>query len=172
MWKVIIAAMLAAAASPAQHAHYRHDGKYALADRRVTPGVADPLAVADLSRARHIVAGIELNICAADFRTKPIRDTIRDFARLKKQACAEYGVSKCDKSVEGDHLVSLELGGCPDCLANIVPQPMDQARVKDDRVERVLPKLVCAGKLSLGQAQRCIAGDWVKCEKQLSASSF
>lgn len=144
-------------------ATYGVDAGMALPDPAVTPGAVDPDAVADLSGKRHIVDGVERNLCANDFRTGPIRARIRNFAKLKREACAEYGITKCDASVEGDHLKSIEVGGCPDCLANIWPQPMDQARVKDHQVEDLLPKLVCAGKISLREAQNCMAVDWVKC---------
>jgi len=151
----------------AKVARYAQSGIYALPDRAATPGVVDPRAVADLSGARHISGGVERNICAADFRSTAIRKTIRNFAGLKRKACAEYGLAKCDGSVEGDHLISLEIGGCPDCLANLWPQPMDEARVKDHQVEDVLPKLICAGKISLRGAQECIARDWVACGERL-----
>lgn len=147
-------------------ASYRHDGAYVLPDAKVTPGAVDPRAIADLTGERHIVGGIERNICADDFRTKPIRATIRDFPKLKKEACAEYASPKCDRAVEGDHLISLELGGCPDCLANQWPQPMAQAKIKDHYVEDVLPNLVCAGKMTLKEAQGCIADDWVACGRR------
>jgi hypothetical protein len=149
-------------------AAYGHSGGMSLPDRRVTPGAVDPNAVADLSGKPHMVAGVERNICAHDFRTGPIRGAIRNFAGLKKRACAEYGVRKCDASVEGDHLISIEVGGCPDCLTNIWPQPMAEARIKDHQVEDVLPKLVCAGKMTLAEAQKCIAGDWVACAAKLA----
>lgn len=148
-------------------ARYRTNGGKALPDARVTPGAVNPHAVADTSGKPHLVAGVEMNICARDFRTGPIREQIHNFGGVKKKACAEYGVAKCDKSVEGDHLISLEIGGCPDCVANIWPQPMDEARVKDHQVEDVLPKLVCAGKISLRDAQQCIAKDWVACAQRI-----
>ncbi len=168
IWLVVALALVCAAAA-GQQAKYRHDGSYALPDAVVTPGAVDPLAVADVSRGRHIVGGIERNICAPDFRTRPIRARIHNFAGLKRQACAEYGVARCDKSVEGDHVISLELGGCADCLGNLFPQPMAQARVKDHRVEDVLPKLVCAGRISLRGAQKCIATDWAACMEKIEA---
>jgi hypothetical protein len=148
-------------------ASYGTNAGNALPDAKVTPGAVDPRAMADISGKPHIIDGVERNVCAADFRTKPIRATIRDFAGIKKKACREYGVAQCDKSVEGDHLVSLEIGGCPDCLTNIWPQPMDQARVKDHQVEDVLPKLVCAGRMSLTDAQACVAKDWVACAARI-----
>ncbi len=152
----------------AAQARYASDAGLALPDKKLTPGAVDPLAVADLSGKRHLVRGIERNVCAKDFRTGPIRAGIRNFAGLKKKACAEYSVAQCDKSVEGDHLISLEIGGCPDCLANLWPQPMEQARIKDRQVEDKLPRLVCAGKLTLSEAQKCIAGDWVTCGKKVT----
>ena len=148
-------------------ATYRLEGGMALPDRDVTPGAVDPAAVADLSGAPHLVNGIERNVCAKDFRTAPIRARIRNFAKLKRQACQEYAITKCNASVEGDHLISLEIGGCPDCLTNLWPQPMDEARVKDHQVEDVLPGLVCQGKMKLADAQQCIATDWIACEEQI-----
>lgn len=154
---------------PAQtvRAGYRHHGSYQLPDPKATPGATDRRAVADRSGTPHRVNGIEWNICAKDFRTKPIRALAGNFPQLKRQACAEYGVSPCDRSVEGDHLVSLEIGGCPSCIANIWPEKMSEARVKDHQVEDQLPKLVCAGAMTLKQAQSCIRRDWVKCESTI-----
>lgn len=166
---LILACLLPAVSVHAQAAHYRHDGANALPDAKVTPGAVDPAAVADPFGKQRIVAGIERNICAKDFRATAVRATIRNFAGLKKKACAEYGVAKCDASVEGDHLISIEIGGCPDCLQNLWPQPMDQARVKDHQVEDQLPKLICSGRISLTAAQKCIATDWVKCAAKIQA---
>jgi hypothetical protein len=124
------------AALPEPLAAYRlHDG-LALPDPVITPGAVNPDAVADLTGKSHKVHGLEMNLCAKDFRATAVRKTIKNFAGLKKRACAEYGLDKCDASVEGDHLISIEIGGCPDCLTNIWPQPMDEARKKDDPARR------------------------------------
>lgn len=166
---LLLAAALLFGAGPQPSAHYGHGlNGYALPDVAATPGVADPHAVADTSGAPHMVAGVERNVCAKDFRTGPIRKGIRNFAGLKKKACAEYGVARCDKSVEGDHLISIEIGGCSDCLTNLWPQPMAEARIKDHQVEDVLPKMVCAGKMSLADAQQCIAKDWTACAVRIA----
>lgn len=168
--KAIAAIALAAVCLPiigqAPAAHLRHSGKWALPDRHATPGAVNPAVIADVTKAQKRVDGIEVNLCAPDFSASRIRATIRNFAGLKRKACAEYGVKRCDKSVEGDHLISIELGGCPDCLANLWPQPMGEAKIKDHHVEDVLPKLICAGRLSLKTAQRCIAKDWAACGKK------
>jgi hypothetical protein len=133
-------------------------------DASVTPGVADPDAVADLSKSPHMVNGVERNICASDFRTEPIRSTIVNFGKLKKESCAEYAVTACDAHVEGDHLISLENGGCKDCLKNLWPQPVDVPGVigyhTKDIVENRTHGLICAGKVTLEQGQRGMANDW------------
>lgn len=144
-------------------ATYGVSGGMAIPDREVTPGKVDPDVEADPSGKSWVVDGVEKNICAPHFSATAIRKRIADFPRLKREACAEYGVKKCDKHVEGDHLISIELGGCPDCIQNIWPQPMADARIKDHQVEDALPKLICAGRISLEDAQKCIATDWVKC---------
>jgi hypothetical protein len=166
--RLLLFLLLAVAFGHSQTAHYAHHGATKLPDPKVTPGAVNPHAVADLSGKSHMVGGIEQNVCAKDFRTGPIRATIHNFAGIKKKSCAEYGVESCDGSVEGDHFISIEIGGCPDCLANIWPQPMDQAKVKDHQVEDVLPKLVCAGKITLKDAQKCIADDWVACGQRIA----
>jgi hypothetical protein len=142
------------------------DGK-ALPDPDVTPGAINPDVEADLSKKSRVVNGLEMNICAPHFSATAIRKTIKNFPGLKKKACSEYGITKCDKSVEGDHLISIELGGCPDCLTNLWPQPMDEARIKDYQVEDVLPRLICAGKITLADARKCIAKDWVACAERV-----
>jgi hypothetical protein len=135
-----------------------------LPDAKVTPGVPDPVAVADLSKSPHMVDGVERNLCAEDFRTEPIRKSIDDFEKLKAQVCTEYNVASCDASVEGDHLISLENGGCKDCLHNLWPQPVDAPGVvgyhTKDIVENRTHDLICAGKITLEQGQRGLAGDW------------
>lgn len=161
--------LLAVAFGHGQSAHY---GSHkistkevaSLPDHKVTPGVADPDAVADVSRKPHMVKGVERNICADDFRTAPIRSTIVNFAGIKKKSCVEYGVAKCDGFYEGDHLISLENGGCKDCLANIWPEPVDAPGVvgfhTKDVVENRTHKLICSGKITLKQGQQGLAVDW------------
>jgi len=162
---IFIAVFLAVLTSPV--AKYRYNGTMALPDLTTTPGAVDQEIVADTSGTQHIIDGIEKNICAKDFRAKAIRATIKNFAGLKKKACVEYGIDKCDASVEGDHLISIELGGCKNCLTNIWPQPMDQAKIKDHKIEDVLPDLVCSGKITLPEAQSCVSQDWVACQTKI-----
>lgn len=58
---------------------------------------------------------------------------------------------------EYDHLVPVELGGAND-RANLWPQP--GAHNAKDPVENRLKAEVCAGKISLADAQRKIASNW------------
>lgn len=117
-------------------------------DPTLTPGVARP--------------GItEKQLCPhAD--TKAVRN-VTDQER--KQVFAEYHVAYPPKrgQYEVDHLISLELGGSND-VKNLWPQsyltkPWN-AHVKD-KLEDKLHSLVCAGKMTLSEAQHGIAHDWI-----------
>ena len=164
--KTLIALLIIAGAATV-HAQYRHDGSYALPNARLTPGAANPALIADPSGKPHMVDGHEANLCAKDFRTGPWRKVSES---EKKKACAEYGLTKCPdaKTIELDHLVSLEIGGS-DALANLWPEPQPQARLKDHALEDRLPKLVCSGRISIKAAQSCISGDWAACMAKVKA---
>ena len=81
----------------------------------------------------------------------------------KTGACVDGSPSCC----EVDHLIPLELGGSND-IKNLWPQP-DNPRPGDgekDQLENDLHARVCKGELSLADAQRCIASNWVDCWKK------
>jgi hypothetical protein len=62
-----------------------------------------------------------------------------------------------------DHLISLELGGAPQDVASLWPEPCTgntNAHMKD-AVETHLKCEVCSGAVSLAEAQRMIATDWL-----------
>src|SRR5438309_91372 len=63
---------------------------------------------------------------------------------------------------ELDHLISLELGGSPDDVANLWPEPWtgDANAHQKDAVETHLKTEVCRGAVALADAQRIIATDW------------
>jgi hypothetical protein len=80
----------------------------------------------------------------------------------KRAVYRRYHVTPRRGAYEIDHLVSLELGGAND-LANLWPQPYfgtPNAHQKD-ALENKLHALVCHGQLSLAEAQRAIATDWI-----------
>ena len=79
----------------------------------------------------------------------------------KHAVYAEYGIRPSPAArYEIDHLVPLELGGS-NGPRNLWPQPMVEAREKD-RLENRLHDLVCSGQMSLPEAQRTIASDWIE----------
>jgi hypothetical protein len=85
---------------------------------------------------------------------------------VKRAVYLEYGMRvPLTGADEIDHLIPLEIGGS-NSSKNLWPQPLGtqpwNAKVKDG-LESELHREVCAGKLSLAQAQREIASDWIQC---------
>jgi hypothetical protein len=94
---------------------------------------------------------------------------------MRAQVYAEYDRTEGPNCCEVDHLVPLELGGSND-MKNLWPQPYSCAYRQScpvydprpgagekDQLENELHRLVCHGKMTLADAQRCIASDWVAC---------
>ncbi len=125
-----------------------------LPDPYRTPGWTNPNVTPD---------NIKRTICRSGW-TKTIRPPVRYTNQLKRQQIIEYGFK--DKKLahyEEDHLISLQLGGHPTDPRNLWPEAYAGkcgARVKDV-LETRLKRLVCAGELSLLDAQRLIAHNWV-----------
>lgn len=80
----------------------------------------------------------------------------------KNQVYLEYGItSRQTGEYEVDHLIALELGGSND-ISNLWPeaaQPVPGFHEKD-KVENYLHAEVCAGRISLQEAQFKIANSW------------
>lgn len=150
-----------------QHCFYSHEKGNLLPDPGCTPGAINPEIVADPSGDHRLVNGVEVNICAKGFNTKPFRKTTES---MKRKVCAEYGSKDCPDPKKGeiDHLVPLELGG-EDAVTNLWWQPAPEYHVKDWQVEDKLKPLVCHRKMTLKQAQDCIRTDWVTCAKRIAA---
>lgn len=87
----------------------------------------------------------------------------------KNQVYAEYGIaSHTPGQYEVDHLVSLELGGSND-ISNLWPElasPKPGFHEKD-KVENYMHDQVCAGKITLQQAQIQIATNWLAIYDQI-----
>lgn len=106
-------------------------------------------------------ANIKTTICVPGF-TKTIRPTASYTNKLKLKQMKDLGLAGTPHDYEEDHLISLELGGSPDSPNNLWPQPWvgdKNARMKD-QIENKLHKMVCAGEISLKEAQSDIANDW------------
>jgi hypothetical protein len=126
-----------------------------LPDRFRTPGATNP----DVTQQN-----IKQTVCKANW-TKTIRPPTSYTNNLKRQQIVEYGYTdKKPASYEEDHLVSLQLGGHPTDTRNLWPEAYAGrcgARVKDV-IETKLKRLVCAGQITLQEAQEAIAFNWIE----------
>lgn len=132
-------------------AHYGHHGQAVLQDAAATPGATDP----QLTRAK---------LCDPAFHTGTARNVTQS---QKVRVCRAYGITKaCPGPLyEIDHLISIELGGANDD-ANLWPEPVDGVgqigfHIKDV-VENRAHRAVCAGTLTLAEAQQAIRTDWYR----------
>jgi len=125
----------------------------------LTPGVTNPDVTQD---------NINNTICLSGW-TKIIRPATKYTNDLKQGQIKEYHYKdKRPASYEEDHLISLLLSGHPTDPNNLWPEPYNTrcgARTKDV-LETRIKKMVCTNKISLADAQKAIATDWIKaCQK-------
>jgi hypothetical protein len=124
-----------------------------------TPGAVNPDITQDNLRE---------TICNPRWSTRSIRPPVAYTNRLKFEQIREYGYADTDmRDYEEDHLIPLALGGSPTDPGNLWPEPYQTsipdggARFKD-KVEDYLRVEVCAGDLTLEQAQSAIVRDWYR----------
>lgn len=127
-----------------------------LPDPALTPGATNSAVT------QENIAG---TVCQPGW-TRTVRPPAEVTYELKRQLIRAYGYA--DRRLghyELDHLVPLELGGAPADPRNLWPEPRDSAdgwtADRKDELEFALNRLVCAGRLSLGDAQQAIATDWI-----------
>ena len=152
------------------------------------PTLSEPSSVADSSQARVGPEDIYPNslrtpgstnsditqsnigetICNPRWSTKSIRPPSTYTSHLKVEQIREFGYADTSpKDYEEDHLIPLELGGDPTDPKNIWPEPFESsipdggAQFKD-KVENHLHAQVCAGNLTLEEAQKEISTDWYR----------
>lgn len=107
----------------------------------LTPGLVRPLSRVD--------------ICATQWG----RDRRHVTARMRRQVGRWYGIQPEQwDCCELDHLIPRSMGGADD-VRNLWFQPWPEARLKD-RLEVKMDKLVCAGTVSLRDAQEMFRTDW------------
>lgn len=112
-----------------------------------------------------LTPGDTLPVTAQDVCTPGYSKKVRNVpSGVKRQAYAQYGIEqRATGEFEVDHLISLELGGS-NSIRNLWPQSFMthpwNAHVKD-AIENELHRQVCAGTMSLHDAQRAIATDWI-----------
>lgn len=121
----------------------------ALPDARCTPGVVNPAVTQ---------ANIHQTICVPGY-TSAVRPPVSYTEALKKQQMKQYGFTDDIRNHEEDHLIPLELGGSPTDPKNLWPEPGATPNAKD-YVENTLRARVCAGRISLAEAQHKIATNW------------
>jgi hypothetical protein len=136
-----------AAASITHMVHLSSSDKIAMPDQIMTPG--------------DVIKGVTAEqICVSGYAHK-VRNVPES---TKRQVYKNYKItSHKPGEYEVDHLISLELGGSND-IKNLWPQPYNglwNAHMKD-KLENKLHELVCAGTLSLEDAQHDISTDWVE----------
>jgi uncharacterized protein YraI len=84
-----------------------------------TPGKADPTVTQ---------ANIAKNICNKNWTTDSVRPATSVTNKIKRETMATYGFTDAANHYELDHLLSLQNGGCPDCVENLWPQAYGDSR--------------------------------------------
>lgn len=135
----------------------------ALPNPQMTPGVVDP---------RVSQANLDQTICRRGGYTKSVRPPESYTEKLKREQIRQYGYAdRRMRDYEEDHLISLELGGSPSDPRNLWPEPHHVAggwgSYAKDKLENRLHRMVCHRQISLADAQRAVAGNWVASYKQL-----
>jgi hypothetical protein len=117
-----------------------------------TPGLLNPAVTQNT---------ISRTICVSGW-TKTVRPPVSYTNPLKLQLMKAYGESGSPSNYELDHFVPLELGGHPSDPKNLWPEPHAPApnSPQKDKLENYLKAQVCAGTMTLADAQRAISTDW------------
>ena len=79
----------------------------------VTPGKEDASVSQD---------NIAENICKKGWSTTSVRPPVSVTNKIKQQTMQTYGFADASNHYELDHLISLQNGGCPDCVENLWPE--------------------------------------------------
>lgn len=105
------------------------------------------------------------NVTAQDICTPGYSKKARNVStKTKNQVYEEYGITKHEKGeYEVDHFISLELGGSND-IANLFPEAAEPRPGfhEKDKIENYLHAEVCAGRMTLAEAQKNVSWEWVK----------
>jgi hypothetical protein len=141
---------------PPGSCHALGSGLYERPDQGCTPGAANPAVTQ---------ATIGSTICSRGW-TSTVRPPEPVTEPEKRASMRSYGLMVSTSRLEYDHLVPLELGGAVNDPRNLWPEP-DYAGSPGfylnpkDHLENALKRLVCDGAMTLAQAQRAIASNWV-----------
>lgn len=125
----------------------------ALPDTNCTPGA--------------ILNSTKEQICKSGY-SKSVRNVSEG---LKKRVYEEYGItSHAAGEYEVDHFISLALGGSND-IANLWPEAANPKPGfhEKDKVENFLHGEMCAGKITLAQAQEYVSWKWLEAQQYARA---
>lgn len=127
-----------------------------LPDPKCTPGALNPDVRQDTIRQ---------TICKPGW-TSTIRPPASYTDKLKIQQIKQYGYSDTNpRDYEEDHDLPLEAGGNPTDPRNLWPEPHYGAPGKTsfdkDRVENRVKEAICAGQVTLADAQHAMLTNWV-----------
>ena len=125
-----------------------------LPDPSCTPGATDP---------RVNQSDIMTTICVPGY-TATVRPSTSYTNPLKNESIRDYGYYDTNMSdYEEDHLIPLEIGGSPTSVSNLWAEPHygNYTSYDKDGFENYLHAMVCDGSMSLVQAQKEIATNWV-----------
>ncbi len=139
---LLLLAAVAVVLAVVLHAAGHHGPASVPADPRRTPGVLNPGVTQ---------ANIRATVCVRGW-TRTVRPPVAYTNALKKKQMRAYGEIGPPSAYQEDHLISLELGGDPTDPRNLWPEPYPRAATVD-AIENALNAQVCAGSLTLAQAQ-------------------
>ncbi|APA90415.1 hypothetical protein BJG93_33025 (plasmid) [Paraburkholderia sprentiae WSM5005] len=128
-------------------------------DPVLTPGAINP----DLTQRN-----IRSTVCSRGW-TKTVRPPAFYTNQLKKIQIRQYGYADTSpRDYEEDHLIPLSLGGHPTDPRNLWPEPRKSVWDADrkDELEFALYMGVCHGDVSLEEARRAFATNWIDAYKR------
>jgi hypothetical protein len=136
--------------------HYTYVGTFPLPDPHCTPGAISPEVTQ---------SNIGSTICSSGY-TSSIRPPESITEPEKEANAVSYGYTGSFSTAEYDHLIPLELGGDPNAPQNLWVEPNDNPNAMSvnnskDELENVLNDMVCAGQITLFNAQFAISSNWV-----------
>jgi hypothetical protein len=133
-----------------------------LPDPALTPGAINP----DVTQVN-----ISSTVCVRGW-TKTVRPPASYTNRLKKFQIRQYRYADADpRDYEEDHLIPLSVGGNPTDLRNLWPEPRKSEWNADrkDELEFAMYMGVCHGEISLDDARRAFATNWIEAYKRYGA---
>ena len=137
-----------------------------LPNPRCTPGKTDP---------RVTQANIQQTVCVPGY-TATVRPPVSVSDAMKQKMAVLQGIVPFDPAqYEGDHLIPLCAGGFPGSLDDTnnfwdEPRSGTNNASNKDAVEASTCKAICAGQLTLEQAQQAFATDWTKLQTGSAAA--